>query len=325
MLWQILSCPQCGGPLPKQARWRTISCPYCKATVGFGPEPVRAATFREAWERARALALVQPQRLDRRKECYRLLAELGGGDEVDIYLAERTMPTPAVVRLELAQGENGKARLQREAEVLRALHQSEAAGVDVLTRRLPLVLALGTSEGPVGKGRAVLVLRHPPGAWGSLAQVQALQTTGVAPAHVVWIWRRMLESLAFVHASGWVHGDLSLENLLVHPEDHLVHLIGWSRARPLEPSRSGVSLAAPTPQRDLVQTGWAMRALIAGPTSSAPALDKAPKALAALLARVTEDADFSRQTDARTLSNLVSAAAREDFGPPRFLHFILPH
>ena len=323
MLWKVLTCPQCSAPLPKQARWRMVTCPFCHATVGLGQQVVEAASFREAWERARAVAYGDLDRLDFGRMSFRILARVGADQLTQSFLGYRTLPTGAIVGIAVASSDDGAHQLRREAQVLRELHQSEAAGAHAFTRRLPLVLGLEFSRGPLAPGQVALVLRHPPQTWGSLAQVQALFPHGIEATHLVWMWRRVLESLGFVHASGWVHGDLHLENMLVHPHDHLVHLQGWSAAQPLVPADRRQPLKAASAQRDLIQTGWAMRSLLAGASGGPPAL-KGPAPIAELLRKVTEDFDFTSGLDARRLSELVSAAAREAFGPPRFVHLHLP-
>ena len=327
MLWKVLTCPQCSAPLPKQARWRMVTCTFCKATVGLGQQVVEAASYHQAWLRARAEALFHADRLDCGRHSFRILARAGGDGSSQSFLALRLLPTAVLVGLEVAADEEGADRLRREAAVLRELHRSEAPGAHAFTRRLPLVLALELSEGPLAPGQVALALRHPPATWGSLAQVQEKLPAGIEATHAVWIWRRILETLAFAHDSGWVHGDLSLGNLMVHPHDHLVHLAGWSSAAPLEaagPLGWRKKLDRPTAQRDLVQSGWAIRSLLAGATAGEPPCDKAPAPLAALLRRVTEDFDYTRDLPARTLAAEVAAAAREAFGPPRFVHFEIP-
>lgn len=321
MLWQKLDCPQCGGPLPKQARWRMVTCPFCRSTVGLGQQVVKAASFREAWQRALAGAAGAARRLDLGRQTFRLLAQVGLGSRHEVHLASRLLPTPAVASVKLALDGADDLELRHEAEVLKDLQCSEAQGAPYFTRRLPLVLVLGFSAGPYRPGRPVLALRHPAGAWGSLEAALGLHSGGIEARHVVWMWRRVLESLAFAHDSGWAHGRVTLDRLVVH-RDHLVHLAGWGKAERLEASDGGDSLRRPTAHRDLVQSAWAMRALLAGDAQTPPAA-KAPAPLAELLERVTDDPD-ARLLDARTLSEQVAVAARQAFGPPRFVHFQLP-
>src|SRR5439155_6093800 len=53
---------------------------------------------------------------------------------------------------------------------------------------------------------------------------------GVDPRAAVWMWKRVLDMLGWVHRGGWAHGNIGPSQLLVHPRDHGVALVGWSRA-----------------------------------------------------------------------------------------------
>jgi len=110
---------------------------------------------------------------------------------------------------------------------LQAIH-SDGAGA-YFSQHLPEVVAEGEVEGG-SHGQRALVLRHPNGYWGSLAALSVCFAQGIDPRHAVWIWRRMLGVLSYIHAVGWAHGDVRPEHALVHPQDHGVRLIGWASA-----------------------------------------------------------------------------------------------
>src|ERR1700712_2865027 len=46
--FDALSCPQCGGPLPRQALWRMVACPQCRAMVTRSSRVVERKTFHDA-------------------------------------------------------------------------------------------------------------------------------------------------------------------------------------------------------------------------------------------------------------------------------------
>jgi hypothetical protein len=101
--------------------------------------------------------------------------------------------------------------------------------------------------------------------------------------------------------------------MLVHPADHGIFLVGWSGA-----SRHGDQA------RDLMQSAWSMRALLAGQSAEdkAPALPASvPAPLAALLEHACSDAGWLRGQGAAGLHHEVTSVAAAAFGPPRFLHF----
>jgi len=303
-------CPQCGGSLPRQALWRTVNCSYCKAVVTLNTRWVERAGFRAAWQRAQARpdAPAPAGWLTLQGHDHRLLQRLGTGEQADVWLAERhgNARLRAVLKLQRGPGD----ALAREADTLRALHRLAAADSAYFALRLPQLLAQGRGTG-VQDGPA-LALRAWPGFWGSLADVLATHPTGLAdPRHAVWLWRRVLELLGYLHRNGWGHGDLRAEHWLIHPGDHGVHLVGWGAARPHA-----------DPAVDLQQSAWTVRAALAGSHDAPPPLPAhCPPAVAALLLRASEDRAWCRTQGADGLAAQLSAAALADFGPPRFVAF----
>ncbi|PIF77463.1 hypothetical protein CLU95_4637 [Variovorax sp. 54] len=302
-----LSCPQCSAPLPRAARWRTVNCGYCGATITRGTETVERESFRAAWRRANAPQLTDTGRLLQwRGAHYRVLAPLGHGEHSEVLLAERLGAVPERVTIKLSRDAAGDAVLAREAAVLQALQALSVAGAAYFTRRLPQPLGQGVTQGLGDGERQALVLRHPTGFWGSLQEVQqANSPQGIDARHAVWLWRRMLEVLAFVHGAGWTHRALTPAHALVHPRDHGVLLIGWSQARQ---DVSGGAIG-----RDLMASARSVRALL--PDGAVPA------PLAALLRECSDDAIACERLGAPGIEQALSAASREAFGPPRFVHF----
>ena len=311
------ACPQCSAPLPRAARWRTVECAYCGATIVRGTETVERAVFRQAWQRAQAAPANGPE-MRWHGARYRLLAPLGRGEHAEVWLAQRHGAVPERVTLKLALDEGvARDRLKAESTVLDAMQGLTTPGAAYFSRRLPQPLGLALAEGAAGGARSALLLRHPPGFWGSLAEVRRLNPQGVDPRHGVWLWRRMLEVLAFVHDNGRVHGALAPEHALVHPRDHGVLLIGWADARSPRTAERHADVA-----RDLMQSAWTIRALLAGHATGAPGLGaRTPVPLAELLGQCSEDAAACARLGARGIEQALSTASREAFGAPQFISF----
>ncbi len=318
-----LTCPQCSAPLPRQAHWRTVTCPYCHTSVSRSEEVVQAAWFRDANQRVLGALDTPAQTVQVGPLRYGIVQPLGRGAHADVYLAQRISALPERVILKLARPDvsDSGAALARGAQALDALQHSDAAGAPYFTQRLPQTVVLGTARSNFFSEQRALVLRAPPGYWGSLDEVlRRYHAKGqvLDARHAVWMWRRVLEVLAFVHDSGWVHQELLPENLLVHPGDHGVQIIGWSRA-----ARVGSDPAARG--RDLAQLAWTVRALLCGgndPTETdLPA--HVPEPLAQLLRQCAE-VPWCGQQGARGIDQALRAAALQAFGPPRFLRFDPP-
>jgi hypothetical protein len=127
----------------------------------------------------------------------------------------------------------------------------------------------------------------------------------------------MLEVLAFVHGAGWAHRDLSPAHALVHPRDHGVLIIGWSQARQASGSAHAAAAA-----RDLAQSAWTVRAVLHGGAAGDPGFGAhTPAPLAALLRECSEDTAFCERLGAQGIEQALSAASREAFGAPQFVHF----
>jgi hypothetical protein len=306
MTLAALSCPQCGGPLPRQAAWRMVACPQCRAVVTRSSRVVERQAFHAAWLRSRAVGGEGDRLLRIGARTYRVLATLAQGDRCEVLSALACAAPPERVTIKLAAGAN---TLAHEAQALGQLQRLDGPDTAYFSQRLPQVVACGATDGDL---RDALVLRRPPGFRGTLADVLACHPHGLRePRHAVWLWRRVLEVLAYAHGAGWTHGDLRASHWLVNPADHGVMLIGWGLARP------GGSVA-----RDLMQSAWTMRALLHGPSDDPPVVGPhVPAPLAALLHRASEDTAWCTQQGAAGIERQLAAAARQAFGAPRFIPF----
>lgn len=248
---------------------------------------------------------------------YALGVKLGEGTTSDVYLGERLGALPARVTVKVARDDAGAKLLLAEGRHLAALQAIDLPGASYVGQRLPQPVFVGTAGDADMARRVVLILRHPVGYWGSLASVAPMQGSGIDARHIVWIWRRVLEVLGFVHRAAWCHGDLSLGHLLVHPAEHGIRIIGWAEARHV----SGAD-ARRACVRDLQQLAWSMRSLLHGHTTSAPAIGPStPAPLAALLRSASEDAGWLAAHDADATERALSKAAADAFGTPRFVPF----
>lgn len=130
---------------------------------------------------------------------------------------------------------------------------------------------------------------------------------------------RCLDLLGFIHARGWTHGALSLDHLLVQPQEHALMLVGWSHARP-----TGSDAIARA--RDLSMLAWSLRRLISVTASADAAAEPGlrhdvPVPLAGLLVRMSEDRAWVMRTDAKARGDALMQAAAQSFGPRKFVVF----
>jgi serine/threonine protein kinase len=239
-----------------------------------------------------------------------LIQSLGAGTISQVYLGQRLGLLPFLATIKLSSVTSAADRYAREAQVLRELRGLDAGAAEIF---LPLVLAHGVVQDHQSKHG--LVLRHPSGFWGSLAALNESFPEGLDPRHAVWIWRRLLAVLAFIHRHGWRHGDVRPEHALVHPGDHGVRLIGWASAEKGVDARDQAT--------DLVRSACVVLVLLCGEKEADAVPDHVPVELAQLVTLTSQDEAFCRAQRAEGLDGLLRAAARSAFGPPTFVPLIV--
>ncbi|WP_330272711.1 adenylate cyclase [Lentzea sp. NBC_00516] len=87
------------------------------------------------------------------------------------------------------------------------------------------------TSGDVAKGsRAFTVLDPLIDGFVTLADIKSAFPHGLDGRDYAWMHRRLLKALAGAHQIGLVHGAVTAENVMVHPEQHGIVLAGWSFA-----------------------------------------------------------------------------------------------
>lgn len=310
MSFHALKCPSCGGPLPPRAWRAVVACAYCGSAVSLDGAIVRAADFRRALAEmeethARGDGIVRLGGV-----AYRILGHLSSGKRCDVLLAERASPLTERVAIKVLRG-GDPSPLDREWEVLHALQESQARGSAVFSLRLPQPVARAKLEWAAsGTACEALAVRYASGFVHTLKDVADAHSSRLNPRHFVWIWRRLLEILGFIHASGWTHDNIEPGHVLIHARDHGVLLAGWSAA-----SRLHEMPAAQ--RRALVQSARAAASVLGG---VAP-----PPPLAGILRPYLDDDPRAMPTnDAWDLADQVAEAAHRAFGPPKYVELSMP-
>lgn len=290
-----------------------VTCPFCGSQVTLSEDVVQAANFHAAWQRAMAGVLQAGQKLSLGSVAYRVLAPLGAGAHASVYLAEKMSFLPERVILKIAHEKDASLGLRQEHRVLQTLQNLDVPGAAYFSQRLPQPVVSGIATEGWCAGQAVLVLRQPVGYWGCMTGV--LSHGGAVDArHVVWMWRRVLDILGFVHEQGWCHGRVSPDHWLVQPRDHGILLTGWRAAHARASSHDQV--------RDLQQSAWSIRILLEGSTGVSPGIPPGlPVSLRELLARVCDEPAWCAIQGAAGIDKELRAAARKAFGAPRFIPF----
>lgn len=309
MNFVALNCPQCAAPLPRVALWRAVKCGSCGALITKTESIVTRDTFRQALKYARQ-DFAGMGSVTCGGARFHLMHSLGNGETSQVYFARRAGALPYLVVIKLSSAPSAATRLAREAQVLRELQALDDGMSGVyFSRLLPEVIAQGVTGET--SGQHALVLRYPSGFWGSLAALSERFPTGLDPRHAVWIWRRMLEVLNFIHRHDWAHGDIRPEHALVHPQDHGIRLIGWALAQ------KGASMTHKT--TDLMRSARVVQVLLCGAGGSGVLPGTVPAGLAELVTRAAHDEEFCRAQGAEGIDTALRAEAKAAFGPPAFV------
>ncbi|NUT48148.1 MAG: adenylate cyclase [Saccharothrix sp.] len=87
------------------------------------------------------------------------------------------------------------------------------------------------TSGEVARGsRAFTVLEPLVDGFVTLADVRRAFPRGLDGRDYAWMHRRLLRAVAGAHRVGLVHGAITADNVLVHPRQHGVVLVGWTFA-----------------------------------------------------------------------------------------------
>jgi hypothetical protein len=331
---RVRTCPRCGAPLSPGPFARTTTCAFCHSVVQLDEQVVSAARFREAYRRwnapddARASTWVFIG-----DESWSPIRFIAHGEIADLELVERVRQPAERALLKVLRDEADLPMLDQEWTTLTTLQESTAAGADAIIPRLPQPVARGKIRSGPHADKHSELLRFARGFDHTLEAVRAAHPRGVDAHAGVWMWRRLLETLAFVHASGFVHGAVLPQHLLIESGEHGLRLVGFgccarsgellaavaSRYESFYPARM-LSKARLAPEYDLAMSARCI-AYALGADDRGVVPDRVPKALREVIGRAA-GGEFSK--GAWELRELVGHVGTELFGAPSFHPITMP-
>jgi hypothetical protein len=337
MTERALKCPQCNAPLSPSRLARSAVCPFCGTTVLFDEPSVPAQRFREAfraWNSPETHGYTRWESIG--ASHWALGALVGRGEVADVYAAQRARWPTERALLKILRDRRDAPGLDHEWKVLVELQQSDATGAATFAARLPQPVARGEITAGTHAGARAIVLRWADGFEHTFEAVQRVYPHGIEVRPSIWIWRRILEILSFLHASGFVHGAVLPPHLLAEEGEHGVRLVGFRGA-----GRAGTELRSICPRferfypkealatrrltcaADLAMSARCIAALLGGDGASGEVPSAVPAPLAGEIARV---GSLSAATGggAWELRERLGELARELFGPPVFCPLKMP-
>lgn len=331
-----IMCPQCNAPLAPHRFARSVVCAFCGATVQLDESSVSAAQFHAAlhsWNSPESYQLSAWISIG--ESHWALERCIAHGQISDVYTARRARWPTELVLVKLLRDSKDRALFDNEWQALQALQASQAPGADTFTRLLPQPVTHGETGAGLYGGQRASVFRWASGFYHTFEEVRQAYPQGIPPQASIWVWRRVLEVLSFIHASGMVHAAVLPPHLLVQENEHGVRLVGYSAAACAgeklrviseehesfypEKLKVGSGLSA---QTDLVMSARCIAALLGGDAATGSVPAAVPARLAGLVQRVARSGPAG--PDAWALREELGAIAREAFGPPKFIPIVMP-
>lgn len=334
-----IMCPQCNAPLAPHRFARSIVCSYCGATVQLDESTVSAATFHKAFRVWNSPESYQISSWVSIGESHWALDKcIAHGDISDVYTGQRARWPTELAIVKLLRDRQDAALFDNEWEALQALQRSQAPGADTFTTLLPHPIINGKITAGPHAGKHVNIFRWASGFRHTFDEVLRAYPQGIPPRASIWIWRRILEILSFIHNSGMVHSAILPSHLLIQENEHRVRLVGYSSAgrfgeklRTISQSyesyypesiRSHSSLTA---QLDLTMSARCIVATLGGNPRTGTLPNTVPARLAQLVQQIalTKPAGSARE-DAWSIREELSVIAKEVFGSPQFIPIVMP-
>ncbi len=265
-------------------------------------------------------------------------ALIARGEISDVYVAERARWPSERVLFKVLRDQEDAPLFEQEWRALGFLQKSTAKGADTFTTLVPQPVGHGVIQSGNHAGAGALVLRWSPGFVHTLEAARRAYPGGIEPRASIWMWRRILEVLSFLHRSGIVHGAVLPQHLLTQEHEHGIRLVGYSCA-----DSPGTGLQAVNTRFEAFYPAEALKSqtlslamdvrmsarCIAFVLGADPLAQKMPSSvppsLAALVQSVaSDDTDGASGEDAWALRERLGELAHALYGPPSFVPFQMP-
>jgi predicted RNA-binding Zn-ribbon protein involved in translation (DUF1610 family) len=332
-----LKCPQCGGPLQPGRFARIAVCPHCGSTIALDEQTVQAERFRtafRAWNSPEAYGITEWLTVEGMR--WAVGDKIAAGHVSDVYFAQRARWPTECILVKVLRSESDHHRFQNGWRTLVQLNRSLARGAETFSKLTPQPVFYGRAESGLLAGTRVMAFRWAGGFNHSLEGVMRAYPAGIPPRSSIWLWRRVLEILSFIHASGFVHGAVLPPHLMVEDGEHGVRLVGYGCSgeageplRHASPRDTGYyPEIAPgklrlSPELDIVMSARLVAALLGGNPATGEFPDAVPPPLSALIADAARWRPGAGADSAWALRERLGQLAKDVYGPPRFCPIVM--
>jgi len=332
-------CPQCNAPLTPHRFARSVVCSYCGATVQLEEGVVSAAVFQaafRAWNSPESYGV--PSWISIGESHWALDQLISHGAISDVYTGQRARWPTELTIVKLLRNQQDSALFENEWKILQLLQHSEAQGADTFGRLIPQPVLHGNITAGSYAGKNVSIFRWASGFYHTFDEIIQVYPQGIDPQASIWVWRRILEMLSFLHNSGIVHGAVFPSHLLAQENEHGVRIVGYSSAGHFgeklnsishyyesfypQPAQSSLIL---TPQLDLVMSARCIMVILGGNLETGSLPSTVPDQLAQIVKRIALKVTVdSTKENAWAIREELGDIAKIAYGPPRFIPIVMP-
>lgn len=334
---QALMCPQCNAPLTPSRFASSTVCAYCGATVQLDSSSISAERFHKAfriWNSPQTYQISSSLSVDDRH--WALTQQIASGEIADVYTGQLARWPTELAIIKILRDRKDVDIFDNEWEVLQKLHKSDAPGSNDFTTLIPQTILHGDISTGSNAGQRVSIFRRISGLRHTFADVIQAYPQGIPPRASIWVWRRILEILSFVHASGMAHGAVLPSHLLIQENDHGARLIGYGSAgrigkklQTISPAyesfypQSARSQLTLTPQLDIMMSARCVIAMLGGDPGNGTLPDAVPVPLADTLKRVALADPADIHQTAWDIRKEIGQLADQIFGAPQFIPIVM--
>jgi hypothetical protein len=264
--------------------------------------------------------------------------QIASGESAAVYTGRLARWPTELVIIKILQKTENERYLDNEWETLNQLLRSHAKGAEVFSRMIPQPVVYGKIAGGEFSGSKALILRWESGFYHSFDDVCRLYPEGIPARASIWVWRRILEMLGFLHDSGYVHGAVVPAHLLAQQNEHGVRLIGYGRSgRINDPVYEDQSLLLPyfptpikdwkvlSPQLDMVMSAKCVIKMLGGDPATNTLPTTVPIKLAEVIKKYAQlDDKYPSNFNAWTIHQELGRIADAVYGAPVFIPIDMP-
>ena len=335
---RAIMCPQCNAPLKAGRFASVVVCSYCGTTVRLDSSSISAERFHKAfrvWNSPQTYQISSWISIGDRH--WALGPQIARGEISDVYTGQRARWPTELVIIKILRDHTDMETFDNEWDVLQTLHKSDAPGADDFTMLIPQTVFHGDISAGSFTGKRVSIFRWISSFQHTFEEVIRAYPQGIPPRASIWVWRRILEVLSFLHASGFVHGAVLPSHLLVQENDHGVRLVGYGcsgraggKLRAVSQTyasfhpQAGSSQLKLTPQLDLAMSARCVVAMLGGNPASGSLPDAVPEPFANVLRRVALTDPTNSRENAWDIRTEIGKLANQVYGAPQFIPIVMP-